>query len=142
MKIAILFLSLTVAATSNACKKDRDKSPKLKNGYIRLGECQDRIFNNETVKICYDKLLEDSRCPVGSQCFWQGQAIGEFSFHVNGNKHTLRLSTLYSAKRTPLLRYSKDTTIGNYKIELLDIDPYPGEDPAPPASASVSVTRL
>jgi hypothetical protein len=37
---------------------------------VRLGECL--ASTGGEVRICYDKLLEDSRCPKGAVCVWAG----------------------------------------------------------------------
>src|SRR5688572_30307988 len=107
MKFAILLFCLSVITLSYSCSKPANKKPPLKNGYIRLGECQNRVFNNETVKICYDKLITDSRCPVGGVCIWQGVAIGEFSFYLNNNKHTFALCTTEFSHLPPYQQYSR-----------------------------------
>jgi hypothetical protein len=63
-------------------------------------------------------------------------AVGKFSFLINTDKHTLTLSTLRFGP------YNRDTIVGAYKIELLNIDPYPGEHPPRSASASVKITKI
>lgn len=132
MKLAGVFLVLPIIMTVAACKK----SVPIRKGAVPLSGCNTQIFGNDGVKICYDSLVHESRCPADGICFWQGAAVGKFSFFIKTDKHTLTLSTLRFGP------YSRDTIVGNYKIELLNIDPYPGEHAPPPASASVKITKL
>ena len=132
MKLAGVFLALPIIVAVAACKK----SVSLRKGAVPLSGCRTEIFGNDQVKICYDSLVYESRCPEGMMCIWQGAAAGKFSFFINNNKHQLALCTL------PIKPYAHDTIVGNYKIELLTIDPYPGVKDPPPASASVKITKL
>lgn len=117
-----------------ACAKSGpDKKP---NG-ILMGKCNTIILENDNLRICYDSLINESRCPEGMMCFWEGIATGKFYFHINdAAKHTLTLAT------RDIERFSRDTIIGNYKVELLNIAPYPGELKPGAARAEVKITRL
>ena len=133
MKLPGFLLALPIVVGVAAC----DKSGSLKKGVVVLSGCRTEVFGNEEVKICYDSLVSDSRCPADGVCIWQGEATGKFSFTVNNaTKHTLALSTLNYGP------YNRDTIVGNYKIELLAIDPYPRVHAPRPASASVNITKL
>lgn len=69
--------------------------------------------------ICLDSVLNDSRCPHGVQCIWEGNAEARFKFiksdaapvFFNLNTH---------------LGFTNDTIIGEYKFTLKAITPYPG----------------
>ena len=133
MKLPGSLLALSFIVTVAAC----DKSVPIRKGAVPLSGCRTEIFGNDEVKICYDSLINDSRCPADGVCIWQGTATGKFSFTINNaSKHTLTLSTLDWAS------YNRDTIVGNYKIELVNIDPYPAEHTPRPASASVNITKL
>ncbi|MEI9807362.1 MAG: hypothetical protein WDO16_05455 [Bacteroidota bacterium] len=111
------------------------------SSYIKLSDCADSTFAGETVRLCFDSVVADSRCPKNVICIWQGAAVGKFTFTKLAETHTLTLATITSG---PAFR--KDTTISGYKIELLDLIPYP-ETPgsAPPSAevkAKVKITKL
>ena len=40
----------------------------------------------------YIRLISDSRCPVGTQCIWAGEAIIELTLQSGKEKHTFTLS--------------------------------------------------
>jgi hypothetical protein len=71
--------------------------------------------------ICLDSVLNDSRCPNGVQCIWQGNAEARFKFIKSGNsKVYFNLNTFPG--------FTNDTIIGGYKFTLKTINPYPDID--------------
>ena len=68
--------------------------------------------------ICLDSVLNDSRCPTGVMCIWEGNAEVRFRFEkLNENPIFFNLNTHLSS--------TKDTIIDNHKISLIGLDPYP-----------------
>ena len=69
--------------------------------------------------ICLDSVQNDSRCPLGVQCFWQGNAEARFKFVKSDDVPVFfNLNTF--------LGFTNDTIIGGYKFTLKAITPYPG----------------
>ena len=69
-------------------------------------------------------MLEDSRCPAGALCIWQGRAVAKFSFIVDKDQRPVTLTTL----NLPLIgipRFPSDTILMGYKIEFVNLLPYP-----------------
>lgn len=63
--------------------------------------------------------LNDSRCPLGAQCFWEGEAIV-----------TLEASTDRLAARRVELRLRPGTqmaprSVDNHELQLVAVEPYP-----------------
>src|SRR5688572_18306735 len=102
----------------SSCRKTVD----IDDAYIREKHCVERIVNGSKVSICFNKLLEDTRCPLQAMCIWQGVAKGNFSFRAGNQETEFSLSTL-----TMKPAYNRDTVLFGYKIHLVDIKPYPGE---------------
>lgn len=105
---------------TTSCKKAsfHDKS-------VTLYSCSDKTIEPY---ICLDSLVEDSRCPIGAECFWQGTVIIQISFHERNHIHKLKMSL----SGFPTLGYPHDTTINGYKIVFTDLKPYPEiNKPAP-----------
>jgi hypothetical protein len=80
--------------------------------------CSQIEYKGDHVQICFDSLIEDSRCPKGVECVWAGMAIAKFIFTLNNDQHPMTLSTLN------LHVFPSDTTIMGYKIEFIDLLPY------------------
>ncbi len=86
---------------------------------IEKKQCATFSLNGDTLQLCYDSLLQDSRCPVDVVCVWSGVAtVGIKAIHQQ-QTHYLELSTLDFNK------WRMDTTIGNFSIKLDDVKPYP-----------------
>ena len=106
----------------------------IADGYIVQKRCEERIVNGSRVTICFDKLLQDSRCPLQSMCIWQGAAKGNFSFRAGNQEAEFSLSTT-----TLKPEYFRDTVLFGYRIHLVDVKPYPGEGSfAPRAKIEIS----
>ena len=113
-----LFLLLPVVIiTAVSCKKNHEPGS---SSSLALKTCSQSVYGSDLVKICFDSLLEDSRCPRGAICIWMGTATGKFSFTVNNNEQKITLSTVVSPALFP-----RDTILMGYKIEFLDLLPYP-----------------
>ena len=140
MKVFLsILLFTTLTAFVNSCSKSGDK---FREGTIELkiSECEDGRIAGNDLKLCFDAVVSDSRCPANAMCIWQGAATATFSFTKNGATHRFDLSTI-----TMKPNYTKDTIIAGYKIELINLSPYPGTvaDPIPDSQrkAEVKITK-
>lgn len=87
------------------------------------------------VKLCLDSVLEDSRCPANMECFWQGEALAKFTFHVSSRVYSFKLIAGYANGF-----YPADTTIEGYHIRFIDLFPHAGAHDGS-SRAVVSITR-
>ena len=76
---------------------------------------------------------EESRCPVGVQCVWEGDATVILALLQAGTSDTTRIE-LHTSRR-----FAKDGTYKDLKIRLDKLDPYPQKD-MKPALADYVVT--
>ena len=105
---------------------------------ITLDSCSSQATDTQNFQICFDSLLEESRCPANANCIWQGAAKAKFRFKINGQEHVLRLSTLSMAPS-----YTNDTTVAGFHFKLINILPYPvyPNNPTGQVTAIVEVTQ-
>lgn len=61
--------------------------------------------------------IEDSRCPTDVVCVWQGEVLVEIEL-----EETQTFSTVLSTYDNLI------DTLGNYSVELIDVQPYPMSD--------------
>jgi hypothetical protein len=118
MKVSMRFVNILLAVSSFllfSCKKNLQLGS---SSFISWNDCSET--RSDQIKICFDSLLEDSRCPKGAMCFWQGRAVAKFSFTVNKDQRTITLATFAPPGFTPT-----DTILLGYKIELVNMRPYP-----------------
>ena len=140
MKTFLIILSVATISLGNSCSKSGDK--RLTEGTIELTlhESAQGSINGDRVKLGFDAVVSDSRCPANAMCIWQGAATAKFSFTKNGDLHRFNLSTI---KMEP--NYTKDTVIAGYKIEFIHLLPYPGTftPPAPDSQikAELKITK-
>ena len=141
MKLILsILLFTTLTAFVNSCSKSGNK---FREGTIalKLSECENGNISGDDLKLCFNKVVSDSRCPANAVCIWQGAATATFSFTKNGNAHRFDLSTI-----TMKPNYTKDTVIAGYKIEFINLLPYPGTvaDPVPDSQrkAELKITKL
>jgi len=128
MKTFIIILSIATIALGNSCSKTTDKRLSEGTVELKLHESAEGRIKGDKVKLGFDAVVSDSRCPANAMCIWQGAATATFSFTKNGDTHRFNLSTI-----TMEPHYTKDTVIAGYKIEFIHLLPYPGTytPPAP-----------
>jgi hypothetical protein len=90
---------------------------------LRLG--QTIRVKGEGLKVRFTSVVEDSRCPKGEQCIWQGNAKIRLEVTKGEDKPvTFELSTEPGPQEATHL---------NYALKFVALDPYPGTggQPAP-----------
>ena len=140
MKLLLsILLFITLTAFVNSCSKSGNK---FNEGTIELKllDCANGNIAGVNLKLCFDAVVSDSRCPANAVCIWQGAATASFSFTKNGKTHRFNLSTINMPPN-----YTKDTVIAEYKIEFINLFPYPGTvaDPIPDSQrkAELKITK-
>lgn len=102
---------------------------------VELYRCGDTNIYGHSLKICFDSVY-DSRCPANMECFWQGEATVKLSLRTGNVQQSFKLSTLNNSST-----FRNDTTLLGYKIKLLSVSPYPGDNTNTPYRVELSVTR-
>jgi hypothetical protein len=65
--------------------------------------------------ICFDSVINDSRCPTGLECFWAGEAAVRFKLEKKDSRPFF--IDLYTG--------TKDTIFDEYEFSFLQLYPYP-----------------
>ncbi len=82
---------------------------------IAVSKIIEEIDNN---RLEIDSVITDSRCPVGVNCIWEGNAEVRLELIVGGNyHHYLNLNTNSN--------FQQDTVISGIAFRLANILPYP-----------------
>ena len=140
MKSLIIIGFVTITGFFLSCSKS---GVDLTEGTVEMAlkGCADGKVSGNNHSLCFDELISDSRCPANALCIWQGTAVAKFSLTKNDEKYTFVLSTVEMPGT-----YNKDTTMFGYKIEFVNLSPYPGTVSAPvPADqikAELKITKL
>jgi hypothetical protein len=89
------------------------------------------------LRITFEGISEDSRCPTGAQCIWAGDAAAEFTLHKAPSEPLER--TLHTNGR-----FERQTQCDAFVVRLEDVKPYPKQGaPIAPGDyrATIVVTR-
>jgi hypothetical protein len=91
------------------------------NEPFTLGGGQDGLLARDSVRLRFTQVLEDSRCPTRVECFWTGQARITVSVQPESSASTtVEFNTNPAPGQTV-----KIAEAGQYRIELLSLEPYP-----------------
>ena len=119
--IILLFqVSLSAQDSTNT------ESPKIISK-LKLGSVIE--FDSKSIK--FVKVMEDSRCPTGVSCMWEGQAKVQIELYENGKlletKELIFGKTNINPKKQELVMTKGDKTVYAYTIS-----PYPvNQQPIP-----------
>lgn len=119
-KQARFLILIILTAGFVSCKKNAFPFAEMQT--VALQQCGQKSAGPY---ICFDSLLTDSRCPLGAECFWSGNALVKITFHEGHDSHTFTMSL----KGFPPTGFPSDTTVSGYKISFTDLQPYPQINP-------------
>jgi hypothetical protein len=91
------------------------------NEAFSLAGGQDAVITGENLRIRFDEVTEDSRCPARVECVWSGQArIAVVVQAAEDAPKTVAFNT------NPAPDQNVQTArVGEYLIKLLSLEPYP-----------------
>lgn len=117
MKTIYCFSLLVFLGLMTACQKDQVS---IAGGYdLEIGHTVS--FENRVFEIHFDRVVTDSRCPIGSNCEDLGQAIIELVITNDSGENSYQFTSDDPACKTKEV----DTAFGKYEIEFIDLYPYP-----------------
>jgi hypothetical protein len=125
----------TLANDSSLAAKGGGSSETTEGIAIPLNTCYNTIQNTDSIRVCFDAVLVDCRCPRKVTCVWAGYAEVQLTITVNGVTETVALSTLGP----------NSTIVAGYEFTFLDLLPYPvyGVVPAPgDIKAVISIHKI
>jgi len=108
----LLFALLTLSA----CREDPVCPLQVGVGEpftLRKGEC---ATVDRTLRVVFDSVLEDSRCPVDVECVWEGNAKVGLSWSVAGSKPQPFALNTHTG-------FTTDTVIMGYTVRLDELNP-------------------
>lgn len=118
--LCILFFTACNRKSAEALTKDSPEAKTVSED-IQVGY-KTKICSNTNKDVCitFDTIMEESRCPIGLNCVWEGNAKGRFTLNNGSATFTFDLDTQPSYNM-----YHNDTTIGGYQITLDGLTPHP-----------------
>ena len=98
---------------------------------VRLGEAfnlgvgQSAVITSEPLRLTFDKVLADSRCPKNVACVWTGEARLTVLVELDGGQPA---AIIFNTNPAPG-QNKQEPKSGPYTIRLVALNPYP-EGPA------------
>ncbi|MCX7797000.1 MAG: hypothetical protein N2249_00060 [Melioribacter sp.] len=113
----LLILFNTCSDNSNVTSPEQLKySLKEQDSIVVVLKYHQSILVNDDLKIYFDDVIADSRCPINAQCVWAGD--GEIK--LNFAKDEVKFSTTLHTTLIP-----KSIVVWNYFVGLNSLLPYP-----------------
>jgi hypothetical protein len=114
-----VWLSLALASGPAKEPSPRPKAAEMGKPFeLKAGELATVSPAGLTVR--FDGVSDDSRCPIGVQCVWEGDAVVDVTLEKPPAEKATR--ALHTSGRHP-----RDTTYEGLKIGLRDLSPRPKE---------------
>lgn len=126
MKNSIFFYLITCLLLATACdtKKAQDDDTNDYNTVqfdapFKMTQKKGVKFENDDLKILFNTVSEDSRCPEGTTCVWEGEV-----------KVKLTIKSKSGSEQVEIVRKGKQQEnaihkIGAHTIYLMAVNPYP-----------------
>ena len=89
---------------------------------LRIGE--HKQLGTSELRVVFEKVVSDSRCPIGVTCVWEGDAVVELTIRDSAaTRATIRLHAHPQA--------TQEAKHGAFVLRLLALEPHPTADGPP-----------
>jgi len=112
-KFLLIFFAMLIAG----CTLPSDSNGAVNSDLtLRYGESKN--LPGEDIRVTFEKVLEDSRCPVGVTCVWEGNAKIRLSL--------LELDIRSAGELNSNVKIDPDSLLlAGYMFRIKSLDPYP-----------------
>ena len=118
---AVLTLLLGFAACTPGGRLETPSQPRVELGQeFTLKPGQSASLPDDALRVRFDSVSNDSRCPRGVTCIWEGDAVVSISAsrgNAAPNRHELHTSG----------QFAREASEGPFRIALVKLDPLPVE---------------
>ena len=111
---SFLFLFLLLAGGFTAASAHSTK------GTVSIKVRSEKAVARTGLRIRFVEMVEDSRCPVDTNCVWAGNA--KVKIEVRGGRNGRQSFELNSNLAPAVVKY------GGYEIKLVDLTPHPSSN--------------
>jgi hypothetical protein len=111
----LLFVAACASGGGNA---PTPPTPSLNEEFV-LAPGQTAAVEGTNVRLTFDRVSEDSRCPADVNCIWEGDAVVVLRVKVEAEEATREVHTQGGEPR------SRKAPAGDYVVTLVRLDPTP-----------------
>jgi hypothetical protein len=120
----VRFGVFTLALSTLACNPSPSEIPANQEFTLAIG--QTVVIAGSDLRVTFEAVPEDSRCPLDAYCVWAGNGQVRLRLRRSGLDHTALLNTNFDPRAI---------VIEAYRLELLDLKPQPyAAHPTPPTA--------
>lgn len=115
-------MSTGMAPDAEAVKQAKREQAILaqKGGVIYFAEGENKFVKEAEMNVTFKRMIEDSRCPEGVNCIWEGAATAEIELMGTYTRpSTIKLSTINDAGKG----LSKAQIFNGYTVQLTEVTP-------------------
>ena len=112
--------TLTSVVLTYACLASSTAQPTGVGDTVRLRIGESFVVTEEDVTIHFDAVIEDSRCPTGVTCVWEGDGVVKLTASKNGQNVSLELHTHPN--------FAGEGSAHGCRIRLVGLTPHPAAD--------------
>ncbi len=117
MKSRFIILLLVLILFSSCSSFDQIEQYKTSNDTMTINLNQVCFNEKYGIKLQFDSIINDSRCPIGALCLWEGNAQIQFSLISKNKKHDKFYLNTHSA-------FTQDTIIHGIDYKLVNLLPH------------------
>jgi hypothetical protein len=128
----LLFLA---ACASGGGIPSTSPTPAL-NEEFTLAPGESAAVNGTNLRLTFDRVSEDSRCPADVNCIWEGDAVVLLKVKADAEEESREVHTQGGAAR------SRNAPAGDYVVTLVRLEPVPRSTGAIEASAYRATLRV
>ncbi|MCF8247616.1 MAG: hypothetical protein K9J37_14865 [Saprospiraceae bacterium] len=119
LKISILMVCFLGLVASCKEKPKAGYSTVKLNDFFELKMSKSVAVVDNDLKLTFTGVSEDSRCPRYTDCIQEGQVIVALTAVIGGKSQVVEFV------RKPSDNNATTVTVGSFKIQLYDVQPYP-----------------
>ena len=128
----LLFLAACASGGGNG---PTSPTPSLNEEFV-LAPGQTAAVNGTNVRLTFERVKEDSRCPTDVTCVWEGDAVVVLKVKAEAEEETREVHTQGGEPR------SRKAPAGDYVVTLIRLQPAPRSTSTIEASAYRATLRL
>ena len=131
-------LAVVLALGAASCRTAGDGDAPSAPGAPGMGEVQlapGESARVDGLRVRFEGVTGDSRCPVDVQCVWEGDAVVVVTaVETSGDQAALELHTAG--------RFPRAATYGRYRVRLVALSPQPRQGQSVPAGQYRATLRI
>jgi len=117
--LCLFTISFFACDTKKAQQDDGNYSTVKFDSPFKMTQKKGVEFENDDLKILFDKITEESRCPEGTTCVWEGQVKVQLTVKTKGGSQQVEIIRKGKQKENVMEK------VGNHTIYLMAVNPYP-----------------